>query len=96
MGFSVGIGLDTCAPLGYSRRVMRASTIDQRRRNGYYPYYKAQWWDVVNLSWHDVQKRFPSGADAHRQGPNLFPPGVPPAPLRVVEVTRQGRQPLVP
>ena len=71
---------------------MKVSTINQRRQSGYYPYYKAQWWDAINLAWHDVQARYATAEDAINHGLPQFPPGV--LHHRVMEITRQGRRPL--
>jgi hypothetical protein len=73
---------------------MKVSTINERRMAGYWPYYKAQWWDAVNLAWHDVQMRYPDASAARGGGPSQFPPGVQRHLVRVVEVTRRGRRPL--
>ena len=66
---------------------MRTKVIDQRRREGYFPYYKLQTWAAHIGAWRDVQRRFKTpeaalehGATAHKG-----------LGLRVMTVTRTGR-----
>jgi hypothetical protein len=33
-----------------------------------FPYYKVQYWDYKSLVWREVQKHFPSEADARKHG----------------------------
>lgn len=74
---------------------MRTRLIDHRRHPSYFPYYKLQWWDERNLSWHDVQARYPTEGEALTRGLDHFPPQADPGLRRVVEVQRSGRRPLV-
>ena len=74
---------------------MKPETIDERRGPGYFPYYKLQWYDPITLAWMDVQRRFPTPAQAATVGQSLVPRDRRQQ-LRVMEVDRSGRRPWQP
>lgn len=52
-------------------------------------YYKIQFWRADALSWQDIQKSFPTPADAR-----AFAKGTGYEKTRVMEITDKGRNPL--
>ncbi|HLE80144.1 MAG TPA: hypothetical protein VJA25_02500 [Dehalococcoidia bacterium] len=70
---------------------MKSKLIDQRRQPGYFPYYKVQWYNVCNLAWEDIQRRFTSREAAQATATSLVPFGTQ---FRLMEVTRTDRHPL--
>ena len=74
---------------------MKTETINERREAGYFPYYKLQWYDPTTLAWMDVQRRFPTPAQAATVGQSLVPRDRRQQ-LRVMEVDRSGRRPWQP
>ncbi len=66
---------------------MRTKVIDQRRREGYFPYYKLQVLTPHVGAWKDVQRRFATPEDAlkhaarHHEGQDI----------RLMVVTRTDR-----
>ena len=69
---------------------MKTAKIDERRRAGYFPYYKLQWWDETINAWRDIQRRYTSLQEALNKSDHLRPLFV-----RVMVVERSGRHPLV-
>lgn len=51
------------------------------------PYFKVQWWDATSLAWRDIQKAWPSEAEARA----AFPAG---REARVMRIAPDGRKPL--
>jgi hypothetical protein len=64
---------------------MKAKEHDKWRKS--FPYFKVQWWNKVDISWHDIQKRFTSiqESEAHIAG---LPKS---KTYRIMQIERNGR-----
>ncbi len=71
---------------------MRTKVIDQRRQAGYFPYYKLQAYMPHVGAWKDVQRRFKTPEAALAYGRGHLHPKAKETGLRVMVVTRQGRE----
>jgi len=61
---------------------MKTKVYDKYRKS--FPYFKVDWYDNRSRVWREIQKRFPTEAEARRYG-------IPLGRHRVVKVTRERR-----